>query len=60
MRVLITGGLPDPSEPAFTMRNVAGGFLLQDRDNGHVPVEELKVVTKRQPTDAEMSDMLFA
>lgn len=60
VRVLITGGLPDPSEPAFTMRNVAGGFLLQDRDNGHVPVEELKVVTKRQPTDAEMSDMLFA
>ena len=60
VRVLITGGLPDPSEPAFTMRNVAGGFLLQDRDNGHVPVADLKVVTKRQPTDAETSDMLFA
>lgn len=60
VRVLITGGLPDPSEPAFTMRNVAGGFLLQDRDNGHVAENDLKVVTKRQPTDTEMSDMLFA
>lgn len=60
VRVLITGGLPDPSEPAFTMRNVAGGFLLQDRDNGHVAEGDLKVVTKRQPTDTEMSDLLFA
>ncbi len=60
VRVLITGGLPDPSEPAFTMRNVAGGFLLQDRDNGFVPAGDLKVVTKRQPTKTEMSDMLFA
>lgn len=60
VRVLISGGLPSPKDPSMTMRNVAGGFLLQDRDNGHVPTEDLKVVTKRKPTDTEMSDMLFA
>ncbi len=60
IRVLITGGLPDPLEPGRTMRNVAGGLLLQDRDNGHVVESDLKVVTKRQPNEREMSDMLFA
>ncbi|MBL4855001.1 MAG: bifunctional phosphoribosylaminoimidazolecarboxamide formyltransferase/IMP cyclohydrolase [Robiginitomaculum sp.] len=60
IRVLITGGLPDPLEPGQSMRNVAGGLLLQDRDNGHVAESDLKIVTKRQPTKREMSDMLFA
>lgn len=60
VRVLLSGGLPTPQDASMTMRNVAGGFLLQDRDNGHVPTADLKVVTKRKPTDAEMSDMLFA
>ena len=60
VRVLLTGGLPDPKVPSMTMRNVAGGFLLQDRDNGHVPVSDFKVVTKRQPTEQEMADLLFA
>ena len=60
IRTLITGGLPDPMEPAQTLRNVAGGLLLQDRDNGHVAKSDLKVVTKRHPSEREMSDMLFA
>jgi len=42
------------------VRNVAGGFLFQNRDNGHVDVDDLKVVTKRQPSKQELSDMLFA
>lgn len=60
VRVLVTGGMPDPNEPSHTMRNVAGGFLLQNRDNGHVDLADLKVVTKRQPSEAELNDMLFA
>ncbi|PHR59789.1 MAG: bifunctional phosphoribosylaminoimidazolecarboxamide formyltransferase/inosine monophosphate cyclohydrolase [Robiginitomaculum sp.] len=60
VRVLLSGGLPNPKDASMTMRNVAGGFLLQDRDNGHVPESDLKVVTKRKPTDAEMADLLFA
>jgi phosphoribosylaminoimidazolecarboxamide formyltransferase/IMP cyclohydrolase len=60
VRVLRSGGLPDPTEPGVTLRNVAGGFLRQDRDNGHIAREDLKIVTKRQPNEREMDDMLFA
>ncbi|PHR92337.1 MAG: bifunctional phosphoribosylaminoimidazolecarboxamide formyltransferase/inosine monophosphate cyclohydrolase [Robiginitomaculum sp.] len=60
VRVLISGGLPNPQDASMTMRNVAGGFLLQDRDNGHVSTEDLKIVTKRKPSESEMADMLFA
>ena len=60
LRLLIVGDLPDPLAPSTTQRNVAGGILVQDRDNGHVADEDLKVVTKRKPTDAEMADLRMA
>jgi len=60
VRILLTGGMPDPKTPSTTMRNVAGGFLVQNRDNGHTDLADLKVVTKRQPSDQELADMLFA
>ncbi len=60
LRLLIAGGLPDPAEKSLTQRNVAGGILVQDRDNGHVDVSDMKVVTKRKPTEAEMADLLMA
>ena len=60
LRLLIAGGLPDVKAPSMTQRNVAGGILVQDRDNGYVADEELKVVTKRQPTEAEMADLRMA
>ena len=60
LRLLIVGDLPDPLAPSITQRNVAGGILVQDRDNGHVPDADLKVVTKRKPTDAEMADLRMA
>lgn len=60
LRLLTTEGLADPDQPGLAFKTVAGGFLAQSRDNGRVNSEELKVVTKRQPTDQEMADMLFA
>ena len=60
LRLLIAGDLPNPSIPSLTQRNVAGGILVQDRDNGHVDPADLKVVTKRKPSDAEMSDLMMA
>lgn len=60
IRLLIVGDLPDPREPSLTYRNVGGGILVQNRDNGHVPITDLKVVTKRQPSVKEMSDLLMA
>jgi phosphoribosylaminoimidazolecarboxamide formyltransferase/IMP cyclohydrolase len=60
LRLLLTGGLPDPRASGLTVRSVAGGLLVQSRDSGHVGAADLKVVTKRKPTDAEVADMLFA
>ncbi|MDG1209606.1 MAG: bifunctional phosphoribosylaminoimidazolecarboxamide formyltransferase/IMP cyclohydrolase, partial [Paracoccaceae bacterium] len=60
LRLLTTGALPDPSAPGLTWRQVAGGYLSQDRDNGRISADELKVATKRAPTDAELKDLLFA
>ena len=60
VRLLIVGGLPDPREPSLTYRNVGGGILVQNRDNGHVSMTDLKVVTKRRPSTKEMSDLLMA
>jgi phosphoribosylaminoimidazolecarboxamide formyltransferase/IMP cyclohydrolase len=60
LRLLITGGLPDPLAAGRTFRSVSGGFLMQSRDNGRAAATDLKIVTKRRPSDAEVADMLFA
>jgi phosphoribosylaminoimidazolecarboxamide formyltransferase/IMP cyclohydrolase len=60
LRLLVTGGLPDPGEFSMTERAIAGGFLLQTRDFGRISEADLKVVTKRQPTPEELADLLFA
>jgi phosphoribosylaminoimidazolecarboxamide formyltransferase/IMP cyclohydrolase len=60
VRLLVTGGLPDPVAPGVTFKSVAGGFLVQSRDDARLTAADLKVVTKRAPTDAEVRDMLFA
>jgi len=60
LRLLVTDELPDPAAPGLAVRQVSGGFLVQDRDTGYVTAADLKVVTKRAPTDAELADLLFA
>ena len=60
LRVLLTKDMPDPRSPGLTVRSLASGLLIQTRDNGRVPETEMKVVTERQPSEAEMADMLFA
>lgn len=60
VRLLTTGGMPDPLAPGLTFRSVAGGFLVQGRDDARLTSADLKVVTKRAPTDEEVRDMLFA
>ncbi|MBF0393941.1 MAG: bifunctional phosphoribosylaminoimidazolecarboxamide formyltransferase/IMP cyclohydrolase, partial [Alphaproteobacteria bacterium] len=60
LRLLVTGGMPDPTAPGMAVRALAGGLLLQSRDNGRVARSDLKVVTKRQPTERELDDLLFA
>ena len=60
LRLLITGGLGDPRDKALNFRSIAGGMLVQSRDGGVVDDLDLKVVTKRAPTAAELADLKFA
>lgn len=60
LRLILTGDLPDPARAGKMIKSIAGGMLVQSRDNGMITADELKVVTKRAPTRAELSDCLFA
>jgi phosphoribosylaminoimidazolecarboxamide formyltransferase/IMP cyclohydrolase len=60
LRLLLAGGLPDPRAPGLTAKTVAGGLLVQSRDNAVVDDMALKVATRRAPTDAELRDLKFA
>ncbi len=60
LRLLLTGDLPDPARGGQTVAVIAGGLLVQDRDNGIVARDQLKCVTRRQPTEQEIRDCLFA
>lgn len=60
LRLLLTGGVPSAISEGLTFKSVAGGFLAQSRDAGQVTEADLRVVTKRAPTEAEMADLLFA
>jgi len=60
LRLLLAGGLPDPRAAGFFAKTVAGGLLVQSRDNAVVDDMDLKPVTKRAPTNAELRDLRFA
>ncbi len=60
LRLLTTGALADPRANALTVRQVSGGMLVQDKDTGFITADDLRVVTKRAPSAAELADLLFA
>ena len=60
LRLLICGALPNPARPGLMLKTIAGGALVQSRDNGQVMQDALKVVTQRAPTSQELADCLFA
>jgi phosphoribosylaminoimidazolecarboxamide formyltransferase/IMP cyclohydrolase len=60
LRLLLTGTLPDPARTGIEARTIAGGWLVQSRDNGRIGESDLKVVSKRAPTQRELADCLFA
>ncbi|WP_432286244.1 bifunctional phosphoribosylaminoimidazolecarboxamide formyltransferase/IMP cyclohydrolase [Aminobacter sp. BA135] len=60
LRLLVTGGLPDPDRAGLSVKSVAGGLLVQSRDNAVVDTLDLNVVTRRQPTQREIEDLKFA
>lgn len=60
LRLLLAGALPDPRTPGLSLRTVSGGFLAQARDNAVVDDMEMKVVTRRAPSNRELADLAFA
>lgn len=60
IRVLVTGGLSDPRASGQIIKTVAGGLLVQSRDNICAADLDLKVVSKRAPTPQELADLRFA
>ena len=60
LRLLVTGGMPDPRAAGIMAKSVAGGLLVQSRDNAVVDDLDLRVATKRAPTDRELADLAFA
>jgi phosphoribosylaminoimidazolecarboxamide formyltransferase/IMP cyclohydrolase len=60
LRLLVTGELPDPARRGRVMKSIAGGFLVQSRDDGRIDRDDLRIVTKRAPTEQELADCLFA
>ena len=60
LRLLLTGDLPDPHRGGLMLKSIAGGYLVQSRDNGRIGRDDLKLVTRRAPSDQELADCLFA
>ncbi len=60
LRLLLTGGLPNPAEPGLYLKTLSGGFLAQSRDAGRITRADLKTVTHRAPTEDELNDLIFA
>jgi len=60
LRVLTTGGMPDPAAKRRIVKSLAGSLLVQDSDSGRVTKDDLKVVTTRKPSAQELEDLLFA
>ena len=60
LRLLLIDELPDPRRGGLLVKPIAGGLLVQSRDSGAVRASDLKVVTKRAPTEQELADCLFA
>lgn len=60
IRVLECGVWDSDNKPALDFKRVASGLLVQDKDFGQITEADLKIVSKRQPTEQQMADMLFA
>ena len=60
LRLLLTDGLPDPRQDGLMVKSVSGGLLVQSRDNGSIDALDLKVVSRRQPSEQELADLKFA
>lgn len=59
IRVLQCGEWQEAYGAALDFKRVAGGLLVQDKDIGYITADDIKIVSKRQPSDKELEDLLF-
>ena len=60
LRLLLTRGSLDVKTSRLMAKPIFGGLLVQDRDNNNLKREDLQFVTKRKPSEEELSDLMFA
>ena len=60
VRILVYSSIPSPNDPGLVVKSISGGMLVQTRDNNILQKNELKVVTKKLPTEDELNNLLFA
>lgn len=60
LRLLVTGGMPDAAAPGKSFRSLSGGLLVQECDRRFVARDELRIVTRRAPSEVELTELLFA
>ena len=60
LRLLLTGAMADNLKSGVKFKAITGGMLVQSVDTGHITADDLQIVTKAKPSEAQMADMLFA
>jgi phosphoribosylaminoimidazolecarboxamide formyltransferase/IMP cyclohydrolase len=60
IRVMECGAWDNSPQPSLDFKRVAGGLLVQDKDLGEINKADLKIVSKRAPSEQELADLLFA
>jgi len=60
LRLLLAKPLPDPVAQGLTFKSVSGGFLVQSRDRTVLRRDDLRIVTRRRPSETQMDDLVFA
>jgi len=60
VRVMECGAWDNVTQPSLDFKRVAGGLLVQDKDLGVISRADIKIVSKRAPTEQELTDLLFS
>jgi phosphoribosylaminoimidazolecarboxamide formyltransferase/IMP cyclohydrolase len=60
LRLLTTGSMPDAGSDAVKIKSVSGGFLAQSRDSGSITADDIRIVTRAQPDERQLADLMFA
>ena len=60
LRLVLTGSMPDPAQPGYMVKSIAGGLLVQSRDAARAEKDAFKIVTASQPDETTLNNLVFA